>query len=103
MALANVHRPIRIFHQDEFGRRKFLKTCYPSSPPPSSKGWCVVRQPGIDEDKEPAADSGWGFCSGDPLQENCNRDVSGGVRDYSATKVTVIDESYCVDKLVHNK
>ena len=57
-------------------------------PSKQSKGWCTVRDPGVDINEEPTGDEGWGFCStqevtmyhhhGDSLTENSSRVVGGG-------------------------
>ena len=39
------------------------------------KGWCTTRHAGVRENSRPDATNGWGFCSTDPSQENCNGEI----------------------------
>jgi len=78
-----------------------VTTCYPDSPERATKGWCTVRDQGIDDNKEPEADSGWGYCSSDHDQEECNKLVTQ-VLDISITRVNILDRKYCIDKLMDN-
>lgn len=76
-------------------------TCYPKVPPKGSKGWCVTRDPGASENKEPDVDSGWGFCSPDKRQDYCNEPIPSKM-DSSATTVSVFDTDECVLEMGKN-
>ena len=39
------------------------------------KGWCTTRPAGVRENSRPDATNGWGFCSTDLSQENCNGEI----------------------------
>jgi len=83
-------------------RKSKITTCYPTRPKPNSKGWCSVRPPDEDENKEPQYDKGWGFCSMDPDQADCSSSVAHKVKDLTAFKVNKLKREYCVDKLMEN-
>merc|ERR1711874_721712 len=51
---------------------KVLTTCYRTNPPKDGKGWCSTRNPMQDVNDEPTAERGWGFCSNEPDQADCN-------------------------------
>ena len=35
-------------------------------------GWCSTRLAGVGKNVRPESSKGWGFCSTDPSQDNCN-------------------------------
>lgn len=78
----------------------YFKTCYPEEIQ-GSKGWCTTRKSGIDRDSEPTATRGWGFCSDDPAQKNCNGQIKP-ISDYSPNGASVLPDGYCVDALKDN-
>ena len=80
---------------------KILTTCYPAKPPENSKGWCTVRDPMHDNNKEPEYDKGWGFCSEDHDQETCNDDVVDEI-DLASFPVSQLSKDYCLEQLMLN-
>jgi len=84
-------------------RSSLVTTCYPLSPDQPTKGWCTVRDPGEERNKEPDFSSGWGFCSTDKDLDQCN---SGhNIRDkmdLSIRSVTRFRQEFCVDQLINN-
>jgi len=80
---------------------RLVTTCYPTKPSKKSKGWCTVREPTTDEDKEPTYDKGWGFCSEDHDQITCNSVVIDEI-DLKAFPVSQLTNKYCIDQLMEN-
>lgn len=83
----------------------FLKTCYPAYASDKSKGWCTIRNPGVfeNENEKPQPDSGWGFCSTNPSQEDCN---NGRITDFKPNdtphKVSFFSDENCLGLLEKN-
>ena len=76
----------------------FQTTCFPAYSGENSKGWCTIRRSGVDDNEQPQADSGWGFCSTDPSQEDCNGYISS-VKDSTPHEVTFFDKEHCFEQL----
>ena len=66
------------------------------------QGWCTTRKAGIENDAEPTPTSGWGFCWNDTSQEACNEFVNDGKADPRAFRVSILNESLCVEQLEEN-
>ena len=94
-SLKGSQRRIHIFDRDD----KYLTTCYRELPPPG--GWCTTRSQGVTRDTEPEPTKGWGFCSQSPEYRSCTKFVHK-VEDSSRKRVSILDESYCIDKLEAN-
>ena len=77
----------------------FTKTCYPSFSNRSSKGWCSTRPPGDYQNKIPTADSGWGFCSNDASQIECNKHIPSNMEDDTPYTVNIFRDKLCFGKL----
>jgi len=80
---------------------KIIGTCYETKPSKRSKGWCTVRDPMHDENKEPEFEKGWGFCSEDHDQETCNDEVVEEI-DLESFPVSQLTKSYCLEELMLN-
>jgi hypothetical protein len=85
-------------HSSKISQPTFV---HPQRPPKDTNGWCSVRAPGVDQNKEPTATSGWGFCWKDDSQKYCNDYIPDKVNS-TAVKATRLRETYCVDKLEAN-
>ena len=81
---------------------KFQTTCFPAFSADNSKGWCTIRRSGEDVNEQPNANSGWGFCSADPSQQECNGAITSGERDSAPHEVTFFDDQHCFDQLKIN-
>ena len=79
----------------------FQTTCFPAYSGENSKGWCTIRRSGVDDNEQPQADSGWGFCSTDPSQEDCNGYISS-IKDSTPYEVTFFDKEHCFEQLKTN-
>ena len=93
-------KKIHIFDGDSSSSSEYVTTCYPQA----GGSWCTTRPQGVDEDTEPGHAKGWGFCSQDPAYKDCTKLVGDSKKneDSSAIPVSVLAESYCVDKLEAN-
>ena len=80
----------------------FLTTCYPAFSLGNPKGWCTIRKSGVFENENPEANSGWGFCSTDPSQEECNGKIPPDINDSTPHKVTFFDAEHCLRQLRNN-
>jgi len=80
---------------------KIEATCYPSSTPKDSKGWCTTRSPGVEEDREPSWDAGWGFCSSAEDQEYCNTHIPPK-EDLRAFEVSKLSLEHCMTEVMNN-
>lgn len=84
-------------------KHNYVITCYPAFDQSSKnpKGWCTTRQAGVKENVRPTATKGWGFCSTDPSQENCNGYIIPKV-DPTAKETSFLTEEYCIEQLADN-
>ena len=82
--------------------RNFLTTCYPAFSKDNPKGWCTIRKSGVFQNKNPEASSGWGFCSTDASQQECNGQITSNIKDSAPHKVTFLDGEYCLGQLKNN-
>jgi len=80
---------------------KVLTICYRTKPPEKSKGWCTTREPMLDENEEPKMDSGWGFCSNEDDQKDCNKYITEVVNT-DRRPVYRQDDQWCLDELMKN-
>jgi len=78
-----------------------LTTCFPFHIKSGRKGWCTTRDPDSDENVEPKADSGWGFCSEKDHQKDCSKQIRKVV-DTSMMKVNQLRADYCVKEMKRN-
>ena len=85
-----------------FKSNQFVKTCYPAFADERSKGWCATRRPDIVENQLPQDASGWGFCSTDPSQEDCNGEIKSDMEDSMPHVMSFLDEDYCALQLKRN-
>ena len=85
-----------------FNVYQFIKTCYPAFAGERSKGWCATRRPDIDENQVPKEESGWGFCSTDPSQEDCNVEIKSDMEDSMPHVMSFLNEDYCALQLKRN-
>ena len=89
-------------NQEKSNDYSFERTCYPAFLENNSKGWCSVRRSGQDVNEIPEADVGWGFCSTDASQEDCNSDGISTVKDDRPQRVTFLNDDQCLDQLREN-
>ena len=80
----------------------FLTTCYPAFSKNNPKGWCTIRKSGVFENEEPEAHSGWGFCSSDASQQECNGAITSDLEDSTPHEVTFLNSEYCLGQLREN-
>ena len=80
----------------------FLQTCYPAFSDEESKGWCATRKPGVFKNEIPQSNSGWGFCSTDISQKECNGAITLDMEDSMPHKMTFMDSQYCLEQLTKN-
>ena len=80
----------------------YLNTCYPAYSDDSSKGWCTIRRSGVSENKRPEISSGWGFCSSDDSQKECNGAITSEEENSMPHEMTYLDDHYCFEKLEEN-
>ena len=81
----------------------FKKTCYSSfSNNNGQKGWCTTRKPGVFVNGFPTEDSGWGFCSNDDSQDQCNVLNMKSKEDDTPYPVSFIPEDNCFQALKEN-
>ena len=77
-----------------FSKFQYLITCYPKYSTKHGQGWCSTRRSGIFENKVPGTNSGWGFCSTDESQENCNTRIREVNDEALAHKMVVLDNKH---------
>ena len=80
----------------------YLRTCYPAYSDDSSKGWCTIRQSGVSENKRPEISSGWGFCSNEDSQKECNGAITSEEENSMPHEMTYFNDHYCFEKLEEN-
>lgn len=80
----------------------YLRTCYPAYLNDSSKGWCTIRRSGVSENERPKPSSGWGFCSTDDAQAECNGAISSEEENSMPHEMTFLNDEYCLNKLKDN-
>ena len=85
-----------------FISNQFVKTCYPAFADERSNGWCATRGPDIVENQVPQDASGWGFCSTDPSQEDCNGKIKSDMEDSMPHVMSFLNEDYCALQLKTN-
>ena len=94
--LEKEEKKVHVFNKNQ----EYLTTCYPEPPP--GGGWCTTRAQGVAKDTEPEFTRGWGYCSQDPVYRDCNKRVGDKLENSSAIRVSILEESYCVDKIEAN-
>ena len=96
-------RKSRRMKRSEVLEHIYLGTCYPAfSDNNSSKGWCTIRKSGVSENKRPEISSGWGFCSSDDSQKECNGAITSEQENSMPHEMTYLDDHYCIEKLEEN-
>ena len=100
--LANKVRSLDLRVKRSENEYDFLRTCYPAFSKNNSKGWCTIRKPGIFRNEKPQTSTGWGFCSTDPSQEECNGAITSEREDSKPHEVTFLDKEYCLRQLENN-
>ena len=80
----------------------YISTCYPAFSDNNFKGWCTIRQPGVSENKRPQSNSGWGFCSTDDSQKECNGAITSEEENSKPHEMIFLEDQYCLDKLEAN-
>ena len=85
-----------------FSEYSYITTCYPRYSTTSTKGWCSTRKPGVFENQIPETKSGWGFCSTDKYQENCNGRIKEVNDEALAHEVVVLHDKHCENLLKEN-
>jgi hypothetical protein len=85
-----------------FSEFQYLITCYPKYSTKNGQGWCSTRRSGVFENKVPETNSGWGFCSTDQSQENCNTRIKEVNDEALAHKMVVLDNKHCENLLKQN-
>lgn len=83
--------------------RVFKKTCFSSfSNNNGQKGWCGTRQPGVFVNGFPTEDSGWGFCSSEDSQDQCNQLSMESKEDDTPYPVRFLQGQNCFLELKKN-
>ena len=85
-----------------FSETKYLTTCYPIYSSAHQKGWCSTRRSGMFDNKIPEPGSGWGFCSNDKSQENCNGRIRELNDEAVAHDVVILHNKHCENLLKEN-
>ena len=85
-----------------FSEYNYITTCYPLYSKINSKGWCSTRKPGVFENEIPLSNSGWGFCSADEYQADCNGSVKESNDKAIAHDVVILHDKYCENLLKEN-
>ena len=85
-----------------FSEYEYITTCYPVYSSFNSKGWCSTRKPGVFENEIPTTNSGWGFCSTDEYQADCNGSVKESSDEAIAHDVVILHDKYCEKLLKEN-
>ena len=85
-----------------FSETKYLTTCYPIYSSAHQKGWCSTRRSGVFDNNIPEPGSGWGFCSTDKSQENCNGRIRELNDEALAHDVVVLHNKHCENMLKEN-
>ena len=85
-----------------FSETKYLTTCYPIYSSAHQKGWCSTRRSGVFDNNIPEPGSGWGFCSTDKSQENCNGRIRELNDEALAHDVVILHNKHCENLLKEN-
>ena len=104
-----MNKTVNLFLANEEPNRAFDKnysfvgTCYPAFSNVNSKGWCTIRKSGVpaSENRMPLPGYGWGFCSNDSSQDECNGEIKD-VEDDTPKSLVFFDNKYCREALKVN-
>jgi len=95
----NIKKTAYVFSTD---MQQLLATCIPESVQKNERGWCATQGPSEPKPSVPGYSSGWGFCSSEEDQKNCDETADKKLKNTTKIQVSQLDNNFCKEKLEQN-